>query len=227
MVSSSGGKVGLGDVTGIGNALSPNVVQFLNGRSYDNTKPKAYLNWILFDNQFNYVASNSGVQQVQPGSSKQALVAPLQSITRNGYLYVYVSNESQQDVYFDDLNVKHYTGPLVQEQSYYPFGLQMAAISDKALLKQTTAEKFNGGTELEEDFGLNYYNTLFRKYDPQIGRFNGIDILAEQTFGINPYQFGFNNPLTYNDPTGALTQKELDGLVKAFLVLLPEGIGVQ
>jgi|GEM_PF-796273 len=213
IVSGSGGKFGIGDVTGIGNALSPNVVQFLNGRTYDNTKPKAYLNWILFDNQFNYVASNSGVQQVQPGSSKQPLVAPLQSIGKNGYLYVYVSNESQQDVYFDDLNVKHYTGPLVQEQSYYPFGLQMAAISDKALLKLTAAEKFNGGIELEEDYGLSYYNTLYRKYDPQIGRFNGVDILAEQTAGINPYQFGFNNPLSFNDPTGALTQKELDRIL--------------
>lgn len=215
IVGSSGGKFAAGDATAVGNAISPNVLQFLNDRSYNDTKPKAYLNWILFDNQFKYVASSSGVKQVEPGSSKQALVAPLQTISKNGYLYIYVSNESQQDVYFDDLTVKHYTGPLVQEQSYYPFGLQMAGISDKALLKQVVPEKFNGGIELEEDYGLSYYNTFYRKYDPQIGRFSGVDILAEHTFGINPYQFGFNNPLQFNDPTGALTQAELDAVLNA------------
>ena len=99
-----------------------------------------------------------------------------------------MSNESQQDVYFDKLTVKHYTGPLSQEQSFYPFGLQMAGISDKALLKQTNPYKFNGGTELEEDGGLNYYNTFYRKYDPQTGRFTGVDMLAEKYPGLSVTQ---------------------------------------
>jgi len=162
------GKLVSGDVTSVSNALNPNVTSFLSSRSYDNTRPQAYLNWILFDNQFNYVASNSGVQQVTAGTSAQVLSAPLQTIAKKGYLYVYVSDESQQDVYFDKLTIKHYTGPLAQEQSYYPFGLQMAGISDKALLKQINPYKFNGGVELEEDYGVNYYNTFFRKYDPQM-----------------------------------------------------------
>jgi RHS repeat-associated protein len=89
---------------------------------------------------------------------------------------------------------------LVQEQSYYPFGLQMAAISDKALLKTTTAEKFNAGNGLEE--GIEYYNTFYRKYDARIGRFTGIDMLAESFAGITPYQFGNNNPVSNNDPMG-------------------------
>jgi RHS repeat-associated protein len=208
VVNNSGGKFGAGDISNLTNSLNPNVAQFLNtARNYDTTRPKAYLNWILFDDQFNYVASNSGVQQVLAGGSKQALVAPLQTISKNGYLYVYVSNESPLDVYFDNLTVKYTTGPLIQEQSYYPFGLQMAGISDKALLKQITPYKANGGTELEEDYGLSYYNTSFRKYDPQIGRFTGIDVLTENTANINPYQFGYNNPITYNDPTGAWTSQ--------------------
>jgi RHS repeat-associated protein len=134
------------------------------------------------------------------------LVAPLQTIAKNGYLYVYISNESQQDVYFDDLNVKHYTGPLLQEQSYYPFGLQMAGISDKALNKLSSQHKFNGGVELEEEYGVNLYSTFFRQYDPQLGRFSGVDILGEVTSDLNPYQFGGNNPITFNDPTGALME---------------------
>jgi len=208
VINNSGGHLAAGDLTGVNNALNPNVLSFLNtGRSYDNTKPKAYLNWILFDNQFNYVASNSGVQQVQPGTSAQVLSAPLQTISKNGYLYIYVSNESQQDVFFDKLTVKHYTGPLSQEQSFYPFGLQMAGISDKALLKQTNPYKFNGGSELEEDGGLNYYNTFYRKYDPQIGRFTGVDMLSEKSYGTTPYHFGLNNPIYLNDFSGAKEEK--------------------
>jgi RHS repeat-associated protein len=203
VIGNSQGHLLSGDMTSLSNTLNPNVVQFLNNRSYDSTRPKAYLNWILFDDQFNYVASNSGVQQVQPGSSKQVLSSPTQTMSKNGYLYVYVSNESAQDVYFDNLTVKDFTGPLAQEQSYYPFGLQMAGISDKKLLQATNPYKFNGGGEYEEDFGVNYYNTMLRKYDPQIGRFAGVDMLAEQSLGSSPYQYASNDPIFFNDQTGA------------------------
>jgi RHS repeat-associated protein len=204
IISNSGGKLGSNNSTALNTTLSPTVNSFLStGRSYDNTRPKAYLNWILFDNQFNLVATNTGVAQVIAGASKQALVAPLQNISKNGYLYVYVSNESPQDVYFDDITVKHYTGALVQEQAFYPFGLQMSNISDKAALKANNPYRFNAGSELEED-GVNYYNTFYRKYDAQIGRFTGVDMLSEVGFSQSPYHFGENNPITFNDPTGAL-----------------------
>ena len=89
----------------------------------------------------------------------------------------------------------------MQEQSFYPYGLQMFAISDKAALKANTPYKYNAGCELEED-GIDYYNTFYRKYDAQIGRFTGVDILAEVTADLNPYQFGNNNPVMFNDPMG-------------------------
>ena len=40
------------------------------------------------------------------------------------------------------------------------------------------------------------------KYDAQIGRFTGVDMLAESTAGLTPYHFAANNPAFYNDPTG-------------------------
>ena len=43
----SGGKVGVGQLTGT--ILNPGVIDFLNGRDYNNTRPRAYLNWILLD----------------------------------------------------------------------------------------------------------------------------------------------------------------------------------
>jgi RHS repeat-associated protein len=91
---------------------------------------------------------------------------------------------------------------LQQEQSFYPFGLQMAAISSKALLKTTVPFKYNAGNELEEEGSLNYYNTFYRKYDAQLGRFTGIDIRAEESYGMSVYNYGANNPVLYNDPMG-------------------------
>lgn len=39
-------------------------------------------------------------------------------------------------------------------------------------------------------------------YDPQIGRFNRIDPLADFYDDLTPYNFAFNNPVLFNDPSG-------------------------
>lgn len=106
-------------------------------------------------------------------------------------------------MFFDNLQVTHTSGHILEETHYYPFGLVMAGISTKALgITPKNVYKFNGGVELEEEIGLNYCNTFYRKYDAQVGRFTGVDMLAEKFFDINPYQFAFNNPITFNDPLG-------------------------
>jgi len=76
----------------------------------------------------------------------------------------------------------------------------MAAISSKAILKTTDPYKYDAGSELEEE--LNYYNTFYRKYDAQIGRFTGVDIRSEESAGMSVYNFGANNPVMFYDPLG-------------------------
>ncbi|SFF57471.1 RHS repeat-associated core domain-containing protein [Thermoflexibacter ruber] len=61
---------------------------------------------------------------------------------------------------------------------------------------------FNGQTEKETKLNLHWHETAFRSYDPQLGRFHQIDPLADLFTGINPYQFGYNNLILFNDPTG-------------------------
>jgi|GEM_PF-1993374 RHS repeat-associated protein len=57
--------------------------------------------------------------------------------------------------------------------------------------------KFNG-KELDSETGLYYYGA--RYYDPRISLFISVDPLAEQT--MTPYQYTYQNPVRYIDPTG-------------------------
>jgi RHS repeat-associated protein len=187
------------------NAFTPDITQFLTNQSnsnYNTAKPKAYLNWIYFDEQFNIVSSSSGAQQV--GNDVDFKLHVQQTVaTKCGFLYVYVSNETPNvPVYFDNLQVSHARSPLLETNEYYPYGLKMASISYKASMTTTNRYGWNGGNEYEDEGELNYSNTFYRKYDAQIGRFTGVDMMAEKFAGINPYQFGANNPVMFNDPMG-------------------------
>ncbi len=96
--------------------------------------PKAYLNILFFDEQFRFVSSNSELIQVSAKGSGQTIYridGSAKEATKNGYCYVFVSNESENFVYFDNLQVTHERGPIVEETHYYPFGLTMAGISSK------------------------------------------------------------------------------------------------
>jgi len=61
---------------------------------------------------------------------------------KNGYVYVYVSNQSNQDVYFDNLAVSIAQGNIIEENHYYSFGLKIAAISSKKF-----ADSYDGQTK--------------------------------------------------------------------------------
>ncbi|MEI9811055.1 MAG: RHS repeat-associated core domain-containing protein [Bacteroidota bacterium] len=174
--------------------------------------PKAYLNTVFFDEQFKFVSQNSEIVQVTTKGSGQTITridGSAKEAAKNGYAYIFVNNESNNFVYFDNLQVTHIRGPLLEETHYYPFGLTMAGISSKALAfgSLTNRYKFNDGTELEDkEFsdgsGLDLYATEFRGYDPQIGRFWQIDELASFDYDYSPYAFANNNPILLNDPLG-------------------------
>ncbi|ODT52743.1 MAG: hypothetical protein ABS68_07590 [Niastella sp. SCN 39-18] len=69
--------------------------------------PQAYLTILFFDERFNFIpAADGGVAQTQVAASWNAATSPLAlaniKAPKNGYVYVYVSNRSDQHVYFDD-----------------------------------------------------------------------------------------------------------------------------
>ncbi|CAL1518549.1 DUF6443 domain-containing protein [Chitinophaga sp. MM2321] len=178
-----------------------NFTSFISNTQEDNPSssvPKAYLNYVLFDENLNFV--NGGARRVEQPDEVLPLLGHL-DITKNGYLYVYLNNESPSDVYFDNLVIKHTTGPLLQEDSYYPFGLQIRNLSSKALNRMQNNQLFNGIDKLDE-FELELYTAFYRTLDPQIGRWWQVDPAEEKYAGISPYNLSNNNPANFSDPLG-------------------------
>lgn len=169
--------------------------------------PKAYINFIFLDEQFKYVSGNAS-RVGSSGSVKDHWTVDagtLQniSVSKSGYLYVYVSNESNANVYFDNLQVMHTRGPILEETHYYPFGLTMAGISGKAseFGKPENRYKYNG-IEKESDLGIEIYDAQLRELDGQIARWWQVDPKTENMEMWSPYASNYDNPIRYSDPLG-------------------------
>ena len=126
----------------------------------------------------------------------QNIVAPA-----SGFVYIYCSNESPVNVFFDNLQVVHTRSPILEETHYYPFGLVMSGISTKAAGGLENKKKFNG-IEYNNDFDLNIGEAFYRTHDPQIGRWWQIDPKAEKYHDYSPYCAMGNNPVLIPDVLG-------------------------
>ncbi len=194
----------LNGVPGFPTAVEPN--------SNTTGTPQAYLTILFFDERFNFIAAaDGGVSQAQVQSPWTTSTIPLTltavKAPKNGYAFIYVSNRSDQDVYFDNIAISIGEGNIVEENHYYAFGLKIAAISSKKLGdvnegKLSNPYQYNDKEMLDEDAGLNWYDYGYRNYDPQIGRFAQSDPLKDYYPLVSPYQYAVNDPISKMDIQG-------------------------
>ena len=90
--------------------------------------------------------------------------------------------------------VHNSAGAVLQQQDYMPYGLDIARSQSVP-----NKYKYNGKEKQEE---LNQYDYGARFYDPVIGRWHVIDPMSGKIVGISPYNYAFNNPLSFIDPNG-------------------------
>lgn len=201
---------------------------FLNQRNPANVNvPKAYLNYFFLDDQFQYAGGYAIPITSASSTSAKQLVSlaqgnPLITVPKNGWVYIYVSNESNYNVYFDDLLVTFKRGPILEDNTYYPFGLTMAGISDKALKFNYSENKYRfGGKELQNNefsdgTGLEEYDFGARMQDPQLGVWHNIDLMADKSESFSPYIYTLDNPIKFIDPNGMDTYLSGEAAQNAF-----------
>ena len=179
------------------------------------TKPRAFINVVFFDEQFKTYEAGFSISMVGSNSVVKDHYSELQNLIaiKSGYVYIYCSNESPVNVFFDNLQVTHKRSPILEETHYYPFGLVMSGISSKALNNSPTNRfKFNGKEEQRQEFsdgsGLEWLDYGFRMHDYQIGRWMVQDPFAELAQSLTPYRYCFNNPINFIDRNGLFESRK-------------------
>lgn len=94
------------------------------------------------------------------------------------------------------------TPDVLAYNKYYPFGLKHKGYNINITSTNPALKYKFGGKEYNDELGLDWYDVSARNYDPALGRWMNLDPLAETMRRHSPYNFGFDNPIYFQDYDG-------------------------
>ena len=134
--------------------------------------------------------------------SLKYFATPFGRVVKNGSAWVYEYNLTD---HLGNVRVVIKKGTnglaeIIQQKGYYSFGMEISQFSAGT----GTSKNWYNGKEIQDDYGLYWYDYGARFYDPMLGRWHTVDKLAEDPNQISqsPYQYAWNNPINLNDPDG-------------------------
>ncbi|MEQ6123697.1 DUF6443 domain-containing protein [Pseudotenacibaculum sp. MALMAid0570] len=177
---------------------------------YDATgvKQRKTVQGITTDYAGNYIYENGDLQFFSHAEG-YAKIDVISSAVEISYVYQYKDHLGNVRITYadsDDDGVISAQAEIIEESNYYPFGLKHKGYNNVVSSNgNSTAQKFGfGGKELNEELGLEWMDFGARNYDASLGRWMNLDPLAELLMTHSPYNYAFNNPIFFTDPTGML-----------------------
>ncbi len=174
------------------------------------TRPYAYLNYILFDRTYAMITAGAKRVPLNAGFDPGLEMAVAPQLTRfdnpvtvgqAGYVYVWVSNESENSkVWFDDLKVTHRSSRVTQATDFYAWGNVMR--ENKSPEDARYRYGYQGQfAEKDEETGYNFFE--LRNYDPIVGRWISTDPYSQYW---SPYTGMGNDPINFSDADGGYSR---------------------
>ncbi|MEM9341100.1 MAG: RHS repeat-associated core domain-containing protein, partial [Bacteroidota bacterium] len=206
-VTGLGGLVtrALGGTAQIGESAVASIPSAVSGDAFvpapaNKRTPKAYLQFLLFDDAFNFIGTESGGCECYQVVSEVAAngvetLTLTKEVEKDGYMYIYVSNESNNDVnvWFDNLTISHTGLNIIQQTDYYSYG---------GVATSTQQQNYRFGyqgvfAEKDQETGFDHFQ--LRSYDSEIGRWLAVDPYGQYW---SPYLGMGNAPNMGIDPDG-------------------------
>ncbi|MBQ4802582.1 hypothetical protein J8L88_06905 [Aquimarina sp. MMG015] len=158
-------------------------------------------NYVYENGQLKFFNHSEGYIEPESNGTFTYIYQYKDHLGNNRLNYADKDKDGQIDVLRNNTDVDgdgDYAREILQENNYYPFGLQHKGYNSQ-ITGQEHQYKYNG-TELTEELGLNWYEMPLRSYDPAIARWNRIDPVIH--FSLSTYNAFDNNPVVYADPSG-------------------------
>jgi RHS repeat-associated protein len=195
-------------------AALQNNASAISGRPQSSsTVPGAYLAFLFFDLNYQFIPSASKATPVTAGAYNAfEKLAYNFTAPQAGYLYVYTANESNNNinVFWDEMLVVHQKNntalQVTQASDYYPFGLpfntyQSLRINDNYSNVQNNRYGFQG-QEWQSDLDLSWSQFKWRMHDPAIGRFGAVDPLSDKYLHNSTFAFSENKIISHVELEG-------------------------